>query len=681
MLGGLAVEAASLYRDRLRLERAARAATIAGVSWRVLMGWWYVYGGEDVVNNPPQAPTMTLRPRNRLSDLQKRVKEVLVNNLYEAGFEVGTNSATPDTSSIGRIQNLFVVWNPVTDSVSISFRYLHKQLFLPSYLPGLGQIGCPPAGCPIDVGATSTLNPANIAMVLDTSGSMACPAPTAANPNPGCACRTAPTGCSSAANVAASTLTALKSSVRDFYRYFNPFKDRIAVIPFNLGADPNPLPLNNGTIGYGATQAAYTAFTNKINNMVAFSNTNHCDGLLSAINIISGATVPSDNPTIVFFSDGAPNAGRYSFLEGPFTNQAIGNSASRLTEANPANDWYQYTLEWTTNTGSRYLGPSPLINCQTASGSSSPGCRITPVGATGSPQNTLFNLMIGGTVAAPNANPWPYPNTPNGYNDASLSQSGRSIRCGPRESAIDKFQSVLNSQQLSTTNPGVVTGGTQACLTSNLGFVLPGLRTNTDPATIDMTNPVPTDAGQVARRGGDVRFNEYQTLTGPAFYQPYDYEQLPYHCAIRAADYARITLGARVYAIGLGPRANRCAGDPYQDVSNSVSRKDVFLSRLAFDPAAEINENGYSFGSNRRQVTISGSACTGHSRIGQTINVGTASILATPNLRTLLFQKQTLQNKDPDETLNGAYFPASNREQIQQSFIQIAKQILLRQAS
>jgi hypothetical protein len=64
--------------------------------------------------------------------------------------------------------------------------------------------------------------------------------------------------------------------------------------------------------------------------------------------------------------------------------------------------------------------------------------------------------------------------------------------------------------------------------------------------------------------------------------------ELPYYCAIRAADYLRKIRNVTVFVIGLGPSATEKYGtscnDPMQNALDFDSRKDNFLRRLALAP-------------------------------------------------------------------------------------------------
>ena len=66
--------------------------------------------------------------------------------------------------------------------------------------------------------------------------------------------------------------------------------------------------------------------------------------------------------------------------------------------------------------------------------------------------------------------------------------------------------------------------------------------------------------------------------------------ELPYYCAIRAADYLRQKKNTTVFTVGLGESASITYGetceDPMQNALDFDKRKDFFLQRLAFAPEA-----------------------------------------------------------------------------------------------
>lgn len=165
--------------------------------------------------------------------------------------------------------------------------------------------------------------------------------------------------------------------------------------------------------------------------------------------------------------------------------------------------------------------------------------------------------------------------------------------------------------------------------------------------------------------------------------------ELPYYCALRAADWLRSRYGVVIFVVGLGQDADEIYGslctDPLQNALDFNSRKDRFLRRLAFapeslsDPAAFFvnnqqarwNETSDFRFSSARMITN----CTNHPLAGLTMEMG--------------YSEEDLANGDGylpgthgfDTDHLGAYYGANNPDDLKLLFGEIAKRMLLRLAT
>lgn len=624
-IAGIAIDLGNMYRWRVRLERAARAGVAAGLGYRTLNGWQFFYNVNAAnFGSPNNGNTQQI---NRLRDV---VQDVISENLT-AGFAKSSDvpAISRGASSSAPFQITGVTYNPVTDRVTATVSYKVPTYLMSRVFGGTGiGFSCESDKfCEVTSGAQSAnMRRATIAMFLDTSGSMECPE----NDTTGnCACRT--TGCPPPRKI-----DRLREAAQDFIKYFNPFRDRIAVIPFNLGASDYIPIVSGGTahyFGYDDTKpndrTTYDTFMNSLGelgsppNLPAISNTNHCDALVTGyneLNAVSAAlSLPFSElqPFSVFFTDGAPNAMVGTWTK-PFRD--AGSSTDRLTAMNVPQPWYQYSLEWADalpgGTVNARRGPSMLVNKASV--------------------GSLFNFQIATLSNGAGMTYNVYPAGP------------ATVTAGPLVSEVAQYPTVLDGN----INPN-------AALRS-LTFALPGLSGSNAIG-------VPTFA------------ETYVTPTGPTTIMNTD--QLYYFCPIAATDYHRTVQSGTVFAIGLGMPAPAC-NDPAQDADNSFLRKDYLLGRMAFDPVSIASDgaswfegNGVSYRfSPRRNITISNAAaCSGHRFRAMGITV------------PMIFGYDG--GLRPDEMIvdsrdsRGSYFGVNNANLLRPLFQSIAKRILLRLAS
>jgi hypothetical protein len=726
-LAAAALDAGNMYLWRVRLERAARAGVVSGLGYRALRGWQRVYGG-----NLPQYSGGTLQRRTATDSPSIRTLVARVESVVRENFRTSFVDPSVANDAVARLDfnpangQSFTptlppdVYNPLDDSIEITISY-RMPTFLAGRLQGMGiPLGCSNGDvsaddyCLITTTQRAQLSPANIAMVLDTSGSMVCE-----DGDPLCLCRndtTNPCG-STTTGFNNQVITQLKRAAVNFQSFFNPNRDRIAIIPFNLAATVSrPIvrsPCGGGpraALPFGNTEQSFKNFlasiiggypndgdplnvipdnlspvttgandcpgSTEVRGLTPVSNTNPCDGLIRAADELRTAlplldpnfrvTDPNRTPlSVVFFTDGAPNAMRAAFT-GPAA-LATGEVRTEvvLNQLNPApcgggntrsplcNDWYQYSVEWRdATTPNPFRGPGPLVH--------------------GSAGGALFNFQIGVSAVADasgNRAPITYPMAPT-YNPPA-------IICGENRSNQNEFDLALrgnpaDSCTLRGDNTIKYTTNNQRCGCLNtLDFALPTLS--------------PVSGGAYTPTVTGVPFSDLYTRTIGANTVNVNLsaaDQLHYYCAIEAADWIRMNLGAQVYAVGLGEPASWCQ-DPLQDADNHFQRKDYFLSRLAYSPAS-VDQGDPRFWhgrhrfSPRRPVTVTtGGLCANHRFNTQNLNqtqmfIG-YNVAGEPG-------GERQPSRFPADT-QGQYLAANRAAQLNNLFTQIAKQILLRLGS
>jgi hypothetical protein len=341
----------------------------------------------------------------------------------------------------------------------------------------------------------------------------------------------------------------MAQGVANFVSRFNPDRDRIAVIPFNLAArrlfsfrlfnNLNPwsprfganlrsmtlttdITLPSETLQKGTT-TAWELLTNPTKltdalTTLAGSNTNHCDALAEGIdeleflsrNILvdptgSSFTGPEADrrklqPFVVFFTDGAPNAMRGIFPD---------------ASTKPGGDFYHYALEWVAPNATpgqppkTYRGPGPFVEREDDRNDPS---HVQP----------LFKFAISAGKVKP----------------------AGSKSCGTEQSNFYDFEKTV------TQNTTDARGDSQGCLddtTTQFNFAIP--YTNFDPeggiisgGYVARVTNVPISTGTTIWRDP----NWPPTTAAVPAYGLQKYDELPYYCAIEAADYLRLHFGATI---------------------------------------------------------------------------------------------------------------------------------------
>jgi hypothetical protein len=182
--------------------------------------------------------------------------------------------------------------------------------------------------------------------------------------------------------------------------------------------------------------------------------------------------------------------------------------------------------------------------------------------------------------------------------------------------------------------------------------------------------------------------------------------ELPYYCAIRAADYLRQEKNTTIFAVGLGKSATRYygdnCGDPMQNALDFDRRKDFFLQRLAMSPEAIRFKN-------ERTTSLDGAtwrptadfrlklrpipaSCARHPLNGQKVYLGFSERPVTGMPQSCLARGSGGECRDSDTNIHGVnvdkdnfsqddiggYYPTNDPKQLKAQFGAIAKQILFR---
>ena len=588
-----ALDLGNFYLWQLRLDKAARAGALAGIGYRGLHGY-------------------TAASTDSGQGIKNAARSAVRDNLKTYGFY--------STITNGEDVNLTIhdpQYNPSADSLTVKVEYKIPTILVGKLSNVLGfGFNSDPTQSSGDPGRilhtrahTAALSAANVVLLLDVSGSMLCPITT------NCACRRNNT----CPQLEPTKLSRLVTGVQTFAQFFNPQRDRISVIAFNLAArrlfsftdnSGNAQILSTATLldainptatspGVPGGTTAQQFFSNPATlgdglTALAGSNTNHCDALAEGIfeleNLSTALYGPPSagesadrrqlQPFVVLFTDGAPNAmrGIFNAAEMPANRCSTYSTGGGRIQTNcaPPRDFYHYALEWVVGQPApsaplTYRGPGPFVQRAISNGTTS--------------QPTLFQFPIAAGSVAPN----------------------NSITCG-----VEQSNPILFEQTITT-----VIGGTPPARQRGnpiTGCLTPQNPNNTFKFSIPYTNP--DNNGNVGANSTTLTYqaavsnvtissddwqepdkNWPQALFTPTSGNPVPawgyqrYDQLPYYCAIEAADYIRTRFAGTFYVIGLGPtasmrRANAAANsrcdDPLQDADDHVGRKDWFLSRLAF---------------------------------------------------------------------------------------------------
>ncbi len=630
-VAALAIDAGNLFLRKIQLQNAADLAATAGLGYRALQGWAWFQGYDRTLPNPGMASANRTALKaisscngvcpTRVDLLKDRALEIARTNLALRGINPADCTIPPPVFDIN------------TDTITVSITY-NVPLFFMGHLPILHD--CSGTGtCPVTARAQAQIRAANILLSLDRSGSMNCPN-TDPDPTKPCACRTDTVNpdCSDPGITEnLRKIYSLKDATFNFMSFFNPNKDRVSITPFETLGNVD-FSIHNNDAGntarkYGETSPIIDSFEQTIDNVTPAGNTNPCDELWTGYADLKAATLPSGSSIVgsepfftLLFTDGAPSAGRFAFVDGNTSSPAT-TLYTKRTSAAPsiANDWLMYVLEWrdTATPPNRWLGPTPIFSRPSL-----------PAGFSG-------GIPTGPALAwCGNFDPTATP---------------------PTVSTISQYNSIFDD------------GGdaTKKCLQSFRFYpTFFGSGDTSSWVGDDGSNPDPSTALPVAAADSQVdQALDYANQVGFTN-SSYWYTQKFYDCAIEASDYIR-RKGGVVYTIGLGPQSFAATAgpppvpntDPYQNPVNDFTRKEYFLRRIAYDDFHALANSDPSFGKHR-QVTIND---PNDPRITQPVWVG--------------YDEHKTYGQENFQDRKGSYAGTNNPDELNSLFTRVAKDILL----
>lgn len=348
-MAALAIDAGNLYRHRIELQKAADAAVLAGIGYTV-----QIIGDED-----PAVPEQNQNDAGYKAYVEDRAEEIFAQNLSLIGI---TNWSCPDDGQC-------FTYNADAKTMSAKVQ-IDVDLLLMDAVPWelFGGSSFSSVGV-VAASASATRSRANLALILDVSGSMRCPAG-----DKDCSCRDAPTGCLQLAQQGGVKLKidTLVEAIQEFAKFYDD-DDRISIVPFSMRGLPIPQDSNlkelmtAAVTSEGPVNCLLSGLTvgsscdSKWVDMV--SDSNLCDGLMETFYNMQhkvGFRDGKEEVSAVLFLDGAPTA----------ATLCLGNPTANLPVNQPKSEWgcdysyINYMIRWQANQGSYYFGPSLLVKSQ-----------------------------------------------------------------------------------------------------------------------------------------------------------------------------------------------------------------------------------------------------------------------------------------------------------------------------
>jgi len=505
-VAGLGLDLANIYYRRLLIQKSADAAIVAGLAYRVLMG-------PDVNADEVGAKALEVARQNLL--LVDDAAYLDANVTIAAAYNQGGPGAP--------------------DSISVNITNNRVGLYLLDKLP-LGTQALAPLQ--LTAQASGNLGAARVALLLDLSGSMCCDAAGTGN----CMATGGP-GCAVAGQRKADRL---RDGAVAFLSAFKDGYDKISLVPYNISA--NLTRSINTPFDKAGWINAVTALANN-----PASDTNPSDALIQAyMDANNSGWLGTQDMSWVFFTDGAPTAGRFLAETSGLRFQNSGSDPFNLgPPADPPwADYYNFKDEWNDGIQPPYKGPSALIRTDTCTAANTTDADVRcPDPWAGLP---------------PPPYPWitdydpfrPYP-----YNMRFLPYSFQHGNPRGFDGTTAPGMAPCSHHYSSNTVEPTLWHNLTDCFVS-------------DGTDLGFTLRVPFDTNR--QYGGNV------PMTTERFAEQH------YNATLAIADQARSQRGT-FYVIGLGQRdpamvTNGQALDPYQDPNgDDYNRKDYFLTRLALD--------------------------------------------------------------------------------------------------
>jgi Flp pilus assembly protein TadG len=396
MVAGLAFDAGNLYRARLALQNAVDATALAAVTHITLKGQLQVEaqaGGAGLGANLTDLNTKSGMMKDWVN--ANLNPELLVKaNMAAAGYPDdafhpivagGTYHGRRllDENSAISTPPLYQTDPAVFDYEVTAERPVHFLLLhaIPSITTGETKAG---AGTNrflnIHAQGKSRRRALNVSLILDVSESMSCPTAGSCNclygaaPRPPCP---GPGG---------RRFDGLADALEGFLQMINIDRDRVHIVPFNIEAVATTaleLKSNHGMAGQVTTAATLTAIRNTFETQFQPNNaTNMCTALMDAwarmrdLSQLDSAdpitqlapALDSESVNYIFFTDGAPTAGRFLFTADAVKPANLSSNPLTFLTSPPTvlgnYDFESYAIEWADYSTTPFTfraGPSRLV--------------------------------------------------------------------------------------------------------------------------------------------------------------------------------------------------------------------------------------------------------------------------------------------------------------------------------
>lgn len=777
----LAIDIGNLYLARMRMDKVSRVAAATALNIMALRGWGAMVADPDDLAAAPNSRKLGLRTANAPIDppTSTNGNQTVREEMRRAALETMAAYYPKDFNSAGESDFLKIITRDknISNEVPLSslrlrestieadFRYAVPTLLLGAFDNLFDALGicerinnvprCWISNTPRP--SAGYMKPANIFMLLDTSGSMG-----------------------SALPDGRTKKQVLDEAVGTFVDMFNPYRDRIAVIDFGTSVKTK-----SNLTTFAATEFVedgYLPIKTDVADREVGGQTNPCDALIETINGItlnSQLNDPNTAKFVLLFTDGAPNVYRLNFCD----DDNCSASPPKITSVIGTNDdqgWYGWTVKW----GERLTYSDDGELCES---SLDPGCDpFFNLPQIANQKGILFgrnevasNLKLTETldyvwtVAEKNksGNEPVTPDPAGGFRfvfrDHTRAEDNyrwfgpsylvhASFQIPAGISLIDKIPVEVedsSSTPLLTCGPasrgsmpGAIDPTTKVADKYNHSFYFASRVVDSEwQLGPDPSNPTHPSKNKADKVGLSDRIAPNGEIESPIYFsraQPLKNDpaqapgcltslnarvpktdakiyvgdkflsntndasiervgeivktaELPYYCAIRAADVLR-EKNVAVFVVGLGPSASEGNGtptapgygtgctDPLQNALDFETRKDHFLRRLALAPESLENPADFLMGKSSewdpkvdfslKSRTITG--CANHPLEGETVEIGYGEELENSRVKNRTPAEHGLK---PEQL--GAYYGSNDPSQLRSLFAKVAKEILLRLAS
>ncbi len=328
---GLALDTGNLYRAHIALQNAADAASLSGVGYTARRGKFEL--DDEVIAKYGIWANNDQRDQKVTQLLEPKTNEVARAVMTQAGFPHMPSSSF-QISAVGEFTTLDPTVNPdvvyeyrVTVTRNIDFLIMDLIPLIGRNFQDLRAV------------AKTERKVANVMAYLDVSDSMNCPA------SGSCDCMTTP---NMGPCATPTKMDELIDAVKTFVKKFDPGRDRLYMVPFNVrGVSYNmeeAAALENYTGPLDElTEQKVDAIIEKMKLLFSpEGSTNICDALMRGRERLErDGLLPGTEMSHVLFTDGAPTAGRFLL-----SNPKAALPAWSRTGSGGTHDYLHYSVEW-----------------------------------------------------------------------------------------------------------------------------------------------------------------------------------------------------------------------------------------------------------------------------------------------------------------------------------------------